>query len=201
MSERKATISPELDLHGAMEELAVPAYVVGRDGRFQWLNAAGVRLIGDRRGQPFENVVAPEHWNLARANFARKIIGEDGTVYDLLVADRTGELARLRICSVPLRSSGSVVGVFGVGIPLGGRASSAREESARPKLTPRQLETLRLLGEGLETRQIAERLGVADETARNHIRGLLRALGVHSRLEAVVAGLRLGLLSSDEPRG
>jgi DNA-binding CsgD family transcriptional regulator len=200
MSERKATISPELDLHGAMEELAVPAYVVGRDGRFQWLNAAGVRLIGDRRGQPFENVVAPEHWNLARANFARKIIGEDGTVYDLLVADRTGELARLRICSVPLRSSGSVVGVFGLGVPLG-RTPASREDSRQTRLTPRQLETLRLLGEGLETGQIAKRLGVAEETARNHIRGLLRALGVHSRLEAVVAGLRLGLLSSDEPRG
>jgi DNA-binding NarL/FixJ family response regulator len=98
---------------------------------------------------------------------------------------------QLRICSVPLRRGNSPVGVFGVGMPLDRTPPS---NALRPELTPRQLETLRLLGEGLETKQIAERLGVADETARNHIRALLRALGVHSRLEAVVAGRRLGLL-------
>jgi hypothetical protein len=37
-------------------------------------------------------------------------------------------------------------------------------------------------------------LGIADETARNHIRALLRATGAHSRLEAVVMGMRMGVL-------
>jgi DNA-binding CsgD family transcriptional regulator len=195
MSEHEVPLSP-LDLRRAVEEFAVPAYVIGRDGRFRWLNGAAVRLIGDRLGEPFEGVVAPEHRNLARANFARKILGEDGTVYDLLVSDQRGDLVRLRICSVPLRRGSSLVGVFGIGIPLD--RTSPSDDALRPELTPRQLETLRLLGEGLETKQIAERLGVADETARNHIRALLRALGVHSRLEAVVAGRRLGLLWSSE---
>jgi DNA-binding NarL/FixJ family response regulator len=53
---------------------------------------------------------------------------------------------------------------------------------------------LHLLGEGLETADIAKRLGIADETARNHIRALLRATGAHSRLEAVVMGMRMGVL-------
>ena len=44
------------------------------------------------------------------------------------------------------------------------------------------------------TEAIASRLGVAVETARNHIRAVLRELGVHSRLEAVVAGRERGLL-------
>jgi DNA-binding CsgD family transcriptional regulator len=196
MSEYEVPLS-SLDLRRAVDELTVPAYVIGRNGRFKWLNGAAVRLIGDRLGQPFESVVAPEHRNLARANFARKILGEDGTVYDLLVCDQTGDLVQLRICSVPLRRGSSTVGVFGVGMPLD-RTSPTRDESLLPELTPRQLETLRLLGEGLETKQIAVRLGVADETARNHIRALLRALGVHSRLEAVVAGRRLGLLWPSE---
>ena len=54
---------------------------------------------------------------------------------------------------------------------------------------------MRLLGEGLETQGIAKRLGIADETARNHIRALLRAVGAHSRLEAVVMGMRTGVLN------
>jgi DNA-binding NarL/FixJ family response regulator len=58
-------------------------------------------------------------------------------------------------------------------------------------------EVLRLLGEGLETPEIATRLGIAEETARNHIRVLLPALGAHSRLEAVLMGLRAGVISAD----
>jgi DNA-binding NarL/FixJ family response regulator len=63
--------------------------------------------------------------------------------------------------------------------------------------TPRQLEVLRLLAEGLETPQIAARLGIAEETARNHIRALLRATGAHSRLEVVLMGFRSGVLRPD----
>jgi DNA-binding CsgD family transcriptional regulator len=73
----------------------------------------------------------------------------------------------------------------------GQRAPSARQEA---QLTPRQAEVLQLLGEGLSTEAIASRLGVAVETARNHIRAVLRGLDVHSRLEAVVAGRERGLL-------
>ncbi|HEY0414835.1 MAG TPA: LuxR C-terminal-related transcriptional regulator [Gaiellaceae bacterium] len=41
---------------------------------------------------------------------------------------------------------------------------------------------------------MAEELGVAEDTLRNHVRQLLRRLGVHSRLAAVVEGRRRGLL-------
>ena len=54
-----------------------------------------------------------------------------------------------------------------------------------PALTPRQGEVLRLLDHGRSTRQIADELHLSPETVRNHIRGLMKALGVHSRLEAV----------------
>jgi two-component system nitrate/nitrite response regulator NarL len=69
-----------------------------------------------------------------------------------------------------------------------------REAGERSELTPRQAEVLRLLGEGLSTEAIADRLGIAVETSRNHIRAVLRGLNVHSRLEAVVAGRERGLL-------
>jgi two-component system nitrate/nitrite response regulator NarL len=69
-----------------------------------------------------------------------------------------------------------------------------REPGEKGELTPRQEEVLRLLGEGLSTEAIAGRLGIAVETSRNHIRAVLRGLNVHSRLEAVVAGRKRGLL-------
>jgi DNA-binding NarL/FixJ family response regulator len=50
---------------------------------------------------------------------------------------------------------------------------------------------LRLLEHGRSTDQIAEELHLSIETVRNHIRRLLRALDVHSRLEAVAVGRRM----------
>jgi DNA-binding NarL/FixJ family response regulator len=46
---------------------------------------------------------------------------------------------------------------------------------------------LRLLEHGRSTKQIAAELHLSPETVRNHIRRLLKALGVNSRLEAVAA--------------
>ena len=59
-----------------------------------------------------------------------------------------------------------------------------------PHLTPRQTEVLRLLQKGYSTGQIAQELHLSTETVRNHVRHLLRALGVHTRLEAVAAAQR-----------
>jgi DNA-binding NarL/FixJ family response regulator len=53
---------------------------------------------------------------------------------------------------------------------------------------------LALLAEGASTPQIASALGLAEETVRNHVRQLLRRLGVHSRLAAVAYARRNGLL-------
>jgi PAS domain S-box-containing protein len=181
-----------LDLSDALEDLAAPAYVIDRDGRFRWLNRAYVELLGDLRGRPFVERVAPEHRQLARANVARKLGGKPTAIFDLAVFDRSGGRVTMRITSVPVRNGGGVVGVFGIGVPIA--RASAPERSMLDDLTPRQHEVLRLLAEGLETQEIARRLGVADETARNHIRALLRATGAHSRLEVVLMGQRLGIV-------
>ena len=74
---------------------------------------------------------------------------------------------------------------------------------SKPKLfigsSLKNIRVATLLAEGLETPEIARRLGVADETARNHIRGLLRATGAHSRLEVVLMGLRHGIVAASPP--
>ena len=49
---------------------------------------------------------------------------------------------------------------------------------------------------GLSTGQIAKELHLSTETVRNHVRHLLRALGVHTRLEAVAVAQREHLVST-----
>jgi signal transduction histidine kinase/DNA-binding CsgD family transcriptional regulator len=73
------------------------------------------------------------------------------------------------------------IGVFGQVIDVQKDEPSA----PNPVLTPRQVEVLLLLERGHSTSQIAHELQLSIETVRNHINRLLRALGVHSRLEAV----------------
>jgi LuxR family transcriptional regulator, regulator of acetate metabolism len=68
-------------------------------------------------------------------------------------------------------------------------------------LTRRQVEILRLLGRGKTTDEIADELGLTRTTVRNYIASLLAALGVHTRLQAVLAARRTGLLGEDHPSG
>ena len=63
-----------------------------------------------------------------------------------------------------------------------------------PHLTKRQLEVLRLLAEGRSTAEIARELGLSQATVRNYIANLLVALGVHTRLQAVIAASKAGLI-------
>jgi PAS domain S-box-containing protein len=182
------------DLARALAAMPVPFYVLDAGGRFRWLNSSAIDLIGERAlGQPFLPLVAPEHRTLARVNFARKIVGRTTTGYDLSIIDRDGKPATVRIASAPLRDGDSIVGVFGFALPIDVATRDAPTEE-QLTLTPRQQETLKLLAAGLGTKEIAVSLGVAEETARNHIRALLRRLGVHSRLEALVVAQRLGLV-------
>jgi len=62
-------------------------------------------------------------------------------------------------------------------------------------LTTRQQEILGLIAAGLSNKQIAQRLGVALNTVRNHVRNTLAKLGAHSRLEAVATAVREGLVT------
>ena len=69
--------------------------------------------------------------------------------------------------------------------------------SRQEKLTPRQLEVLALLCEGLPNKLIARRLDMASGTVKVHVVRILRALSVANRLQAVLEAGRLGLL--DQP--
>ncbi len=61
-------------------------------------------------------------------------------------------------------------------------------------LTPRELEVLRLLADGLPNKTIARRLGISEHTVKFHLNAILGKLGAASRTEAVVRATRLGLI-------
>ncbi len=62
-------------------------------------------------------------------------------------------------------------------------------------LTTRETEVLRLVAQGMPSRQIAARLGISYATVRSHIRSVGSKLGVHSKSEAVVKARELALIS------
>jgi DNA-binding NarL/FixJ family response regulator len=61
-------------------------------------------------------------------------------------------------------------------------------------LTRRELEILRIISTGLNTKDAAEKLHVSPATVRNHVQNILGKLGAHSRLEAVAYATRHRLI-------
>jgi PAS domain S-box-containing protein len=175
------------DLERALDEVNVPSYVIDPAGVIRWVNPAGMRIVGDVRGRQFTSVVAAEDSRRSRELFARTLAHPSEALdAELVILSESGERISVDISSIALIEEHRVVGVFG-------QVSDVNEAPApppHPHLTPRQTDVLRLLERGYSTGQIAETLHLSRETVRNHVRGILRALGVHSRLEAVAVGRR-----------
>lgn len=63
-----------------------------------------------------------------------------------------------------------------------------------PRLTPREYEVLDLLAQGMTDREIAEALTVSEQTSRTYTKRLLKILGVNNRVQAVLKGMRCGMV-------
>ena len=61
-------------------------------------------------------------------------------------------------------------------------------------LTPREIEVLRMMAQGLGNKEIASQLGISDHTVKFHISSIFAKLGASSRTEAVTVGIRQGLI-------
>jgi len=72
--------------------------------------------------------------------------------------------------------------------------SGARSAACVEALSPRELEVLRLLGEGLTAEEIALRSFVAPSTVQSHVKSIYAKLGVHRRVEALKRAGELGFL-------
>jgi PAS domain S-box-containing protein len=176
----------------ALERVRVPSYVYDRHGIIRWVNRAARELVGDVRGRQVTSIVAPEETHRARDAFFKHVVDGEDIDAAVVLLDHEGNRVSVELSAVSLFEGHRVIGVFG-------QLSDVEEDlepAPHPHLTPRQAEVLRLLEHGRSTEQISEELHLSVETVRNHIRGVLRALDAHSRLEAVAVARRERLVPS-----
>jgi DNA-binding NarL/FixJ family response regulator len=117
-------------------------------------------------------------------------------------ADVRSALERGASGFIPKATRGSVLldalrrvlagGVYVPPLLVEGSEAGAPAEPARPALTQRQVEVLRLLARGLTNREIADVLRITEETAKSHVKHIYSALDVSTRTEAAMRMRELG---------
>ncbi len=103
-----------------------------------------------------------------------------------------------------LAQGGSVLDPGVTRAVIGGFLAAEAEVTAAEAieaLTPREREVLALLGEGLANPQIAERMGLAASTVKDHVRAVLGKLGGLNRVQAAIVADRAGLIAGRPPIG
>ncbi len=180
------------DITEALEEVPVHAFVLDSDAIVRWQNKAARETIGDRVGKKWAAVMTERSIRDVE-NVWPKLLGSGDAAEVTVEAVRPdGTIERRDVSVAPLKEGGSVVGVFGLGVPATGGCDPI--EPGRFNLTKRQLEVLQLLADGKSTEQIASELYISKTTVRNHVARLLAALHVHTRVQAVIVASRAGLI-------
>ncbi len=126
-------------------------------------------------------------------------VQDDETVLESIQAGADGYLTKDRavedvVATVRAARAGETLLPRSVIIGIAQRVATAQERPPEramiEPLTPRELDVLRALAEGLATPDICERLFISRNTLRTHVQNLMMKLHVHSKLEAVTVGLR-----------
>lgn len=178
------------DVLQTLEAVQFPVGLIDLERRVRWQNPASIALLGDIRGRLDASVVAPEDLQAARVQFARKVMGAPHTEHEVTVICADGTRARLETSSVPIKADGTIVGV----LAMARVAKRHWPGETAPRLTPRERQTLMLLAAGSSTLQMAELMGIAPNTVRNHVKSMCRTLGARSRIEAVAKARSAGVL-------
>jgi PAS domain S-box-containing protein len=190
-----------------VDSLMVPASLHDVEGRFVFVNEAAERASGFPSsywiGRHLTDRVPAGPREKVAALFRLAVDAGRPTDFETVFVDASGQLRGVRAQHLPLRHGDAVVGVlilaFDAPVPHGPIGPEPE-----PRLTSRQREVLELVAAGYSTAEIARRLTLSTETVRNHLRNSFRELRVHTRLEAIAAARRLGLLAAPAlapPRG
>lgn len=152
----------------------------------------GLELIEDFSSEPRMTTLVLSA-SLEPGRFARAVeAGASGVLHKSTPIKDIVEAVRMLKAGEALLSPAEVVEM----LRLVGRERQ-EELAARQaveRLTPREKEVLQALAEGLESKEIAEKLNVTVETERTHMVNILHKLGVHSRLQALVFAARYGVV-------
>jgi two-component system, NarL family, nitrate/nitrite response regulator NarL len=165
---------------------------------------AGSADVGTAARHRDANVVV---WDLGPGEPAPPLLGDvdvpvvvlaaGGTASSLLAAGAAGVLRRDGSTAALHSALQSVVLGLAVIDPSLLDAPRPRSESLGAEvesLTTRETEVLELVAAGLSNKQIADRLGISTHTVKFHVNAILAKLDVHSRTEAVVRAVQLGVV-------
>jgi DNA-binding CsgD family transcriptional regulator len=177
-------------LQETLQRINVLSFIGDANGRILWLNDAATDAFGDRAGDLYTAFVAPEDVRRVRGEIDQMRGGAVSRNFEIDVLLHDGHRRRVEISSAAIEGNAIFYGVFGIVQRPGSRLTTTAESP----LTRRQKEVLELLAHGHSTKQIAATLHLSRETVRNHVRGVLRALGAHSRIEAVAEARHRGLI-------
>lgn len=75
------------------------------------------------------------------------------------------------------------------------REAAAADDPSPEPLTPREIQVLELVAEGLANKTIADRLGISDQTVKFHIASITGKLGAANRTDAVRRAVRRGVIT------
>jgi len=137
-------------------------------------------------------------WPLARVVMLTAI-KDDETVLESIQAGADGYLTKDRaaddvVQAVRAAYAGETLLPRSVIVEIARRVAAAKDRGDDRKmiepLTPRELEVLRALTDGLSTPEICQRLYITPNTLRTHVQNIMGKLHVHSKLEAVAFALR-----------
>jgi DNA-binding NarL/FixJ family response regulator len=146
-------------------------------------------------------------WPAARVVMVTALT-DDETVLESIQAGADGYLTKDRaaedvVAAVRAAYAGETLLPRSVIVEIARRVASARERGDERRivdpLTPRELEILRALTEGMSTPEICERLFIAPNTLRTHVQNIMGKLRVHSKLEAVAFALKYRLVDPPKP--
>jgi DNA-binding NarL/FixJ family response regulator len=135
-------------------------------------------------------------------------VKDDETVLESIQAGADGYLTKDRaaedvVQAVRAAYAGETLLPRTVIVEIARRVAAARERGDDRRLveplTPRELEVLRALTDGLSTPEICEKLYIAPNTLRTHVQNIMGKLRVHSKLEAVAFALRNRLVEPPQP--
>jgi DNA-binding NarL/FixJ family response regulator len=135
-------------------------------------------------------------------------LADDETVLESIQSGADGYLTKDRavedvVDAVRAAHAGETLLPRSVIMGIAQRVAAARDRSSERRpiepLTPRELEVLRALTEGLSTPEICGRLFIAPNTLRTHVQNIMGKLRVHSKLEAVAFALRHRLVEPPRP--
>src|SRR5947199_6953960 len=185
-------------LNKALSEAGDGVLAVSPDRRVVFWNRAAERLLGYAPGEAIGRHACEvlegrqlEGRDACRPECQVLAAAEEGLgSFDLPARTKWGEAVTLNVSTLtlpPRNGEGPlVIHLFRDAAPA--KSASAVEDDlpgAPSTLTPRELEVLRLLASGANTRVASQRLSVSPATVRNHVQNIPGNLGVHIRLQAL----------------